>query len=203
MTHEIPAQDISTATLMRERVMALPFPGYCQLVRRLLYHSGYSSIQTVGTGAKRKTIGKGGLDLLAFSHTDLTTTLTAIQIKRHKASVPRRFIDELRGTMVRLGVEQGLLIVTSRFSVVAKRAAEESPSLPVQLVDGEELISRLIARRIGLKQARGDGNKHVWKFDSEYFDLLEKRAMEALRDDKVRGLADWPEDGLPPKRRWP
>jgi restriction endonuclease Mrr len=178
-SHLEPELESEIRRRMLERIASLPFPAYCQLIRLLLHRSGYSSIQSLGTGADRKIMGHGGLDLLAVAHTDVATLLTGIQIKRYKGTVPRRFVDELRGALPRFGAEQGLLIVTSRFSRKAREVAERPESPAVHLMDGDQLAGRLLERRIGLKRVR-QAKRAGWEFDAAYFDALEDTARRWL-----------------------
>jgi hypothetical protein len=119
------------------------------------------------------------LDLLAFSHTDLSTTLCAVQVKQLRHAIPRRFVDELRGLSLRSGCCQGLIFATSNFSVPAKEAAGERGLCPVRLIDGTALTQMLFERRLGLRPLSpkaSDGDSEVWVFDPLFFETLEARA---------------------------
>lgn len=179
---------------VRARIEGLSYGAFCLLLRQLLYRSGYTSVHPVGRlfrpvsgepdATKQSPIETtmtfdrfdphrfnprhGGLDLIALSHTDIATTLTLVQAKQYRGPVPRRFIDELRGAMHRLGADQGLLVTTSHFSDLAMGAAAESHLRPVRLVDGARLCSMLAARGLGV---RGGGRDRI--LDGAYFDALE------------------------------
>ena len=60
--------------------------------------------------------------------------------------MPRSFVDELRGAMLRLGASQGLLVTTGTFSASAIEAAQAAQyAAPVRLMDGPELARLLRA----------------------------------------------------------
>jgi restriction endonuclease Mrr len=168
------------------RVRTLSFGAYCHLIRHLLSRSGYSSVRSCAaaprSGATRKCTGEGGLDLLAFSHTDFSTSLTAVQLKQLREVVPRRFVDELRGAMLRLRADQGILIATSSFSGMAAEAVRD-PALPaVHLIDGNRLVGMLLDRGLGVRVAsdRGEGAAQLKRqvFDAPFFDELETRVEQ-------------------------
>ena len=71
--------------------------------------------------------------------------------------VYQRSVDELRGTCLRAGAEEALLITTSAFSPVVLQNAETSaaPVAPVRLLAGEELLDLLILHRLGVWEEVG------------------------------------------------
>ena len=64
----------------------------------------------------------------ALARTGVTAARIILQAKQYRRPVSRRFVDELRGTLLRLDARQGLLISTSTFSSVARLAAETAGS---------------------------------------------------------------------------
>jgi inner membrane protein len=159
------------------RLLALPYEDFEQVMQELLSRSGYSSVQMVGRKHKRgrpragANTQVGGHDLKAYTQTDLASTLTLTQIKQYQRVVSRRFIDELRGTMIRSGATQGLLITTSTFSRVAYKAAVLSDIAPIRLIDGTELLQLMVDCRLGVQQ---NEQGHL-VLDAVYFDILQKR----------------------------
>ncbi len=166
------------------RLSALPYPAYVRLVRELLLASGYASVRLMkSTSASgfpaAHAPAPGGFDLVAAAHTDLSTHLTAIQIKRSQDPVGRRYVDELRGAMLRLGAEQGLLVTTGTFSIAAQGAAQTLGILPVRLLDGEELSSRLLERGQGVRirsLPRHPGDVVHWELDEAFLGGLSQEA---------------------------
>jgi inner membrane protein len=161
---------------LRERLQDIEFLAFEQLMKSLLYKSGYLSVHLIGRNHKRGRTPKGGLDLTARSVTELSSSLTIAQVKQYRRVVSRRFVDELRGAMLRLGAEQGLLLTTSRFSRVAHEAAEDSNVAPITLIEGDGVLDLLFAYRIGVVECKGE-----WQIDRAYLDSLQKKAMGTYR----------------------
>ena len=137
---------------LREKLLSLPLPIFERLVLKVIQQSGYSNVRLVEKMDSRGRTLIGGLDLKAYCQTDISQSLTIAQIKRHKAPVPRRFVDELRGAMLRTGAKHGLLITTLACSKAAHQAAQAIPMLPITILEGNSLIDLLIDRRIGVEQ---------------------------------------------------
>jgi inner membrane protein len=145
----------------------MDYAAFEQVMKRLLYKSGYVTVQFIGRNHKRGRTPKGGLDLTARSITDLSSVLTIVQIKQYQRVVSRRFVDELRGAMLRLGAEQGLLVTLSKFSKVAHAAAVESNVAPIKLIEGREVLDLLFTYRIGVIE-----ENDRWIIDTVYLDKL-------------------------------
>ncbi len=159
-------------------LLALSFPAYCALIRLLLLRCGYATVRAIGETSSasvtgRRTGGEGGLDLLAFTHTDMATFLTAVGLRTGRIPLGRRFVDELRGAMGRAGAEQGLLFTTATVSSRTRQVAGTAGLPPVQIVDGAGLAALLIERRLGLRLIEGE-----WHFDARFFEALEERAQD-------------------------
>ena len=162
---------------MQAWLLTLSFPAYSCLIRLLLLRCGYSTVRALDTSTSssasgRRCTGEGGLDLLAFAHTDLATFLSAVSLKTGRVPVSRRVVDELRGAMERVGAEQGILFATSSVSARTREVAGTSGLAPVHLFDGQAVAQMLIERRIGVKQAG-----EQWMFDAGFFEVLEQWAQ--------------------------
>ena len=186
--------EASLQDALLQRIRELSFPAYCHLVRLLLYRSGYTSVQivepgTAGFATSNLTPGKSSSvgetrrliysGLMAVSHTDLASALTLVRVKQAKGvPVSRRFVDQLRGAMLRLGDEQGLLIATGRFSRYAISSATQTPSplSPVRLIDGVMLCAMLRERGLGIRKTVETKERTFQLIDESFFQLLEKRA---------------------------
>ena len=130
------------------RLLSMPFPAFTQTVSGLLESLGYASVEAMkpmhGRGKGRNA--HGGYDLRMYLPTRLTCGLVIAQVKQYRETVPRSFVDELRGTMLRLGASQGLLVTTGAFSASAIEAAQAAQyAAPVRLMDGQELARLLHA----------------------------------------------------------
>ena len=128
------------------RLLDMPFPAFTQAVARLLETLGYANVEAMKTmhGKGKGRNAHGGYDLRMYLPTRLTRGLVIAQVKQYTETVPRSFVDELRGTMLRLGASQGLLVTTGAFSASAIEAAQAAQyAAPVRLMDGQELARLL------------------------------------------------------------
>jgi len=180
---------------LQARLQSLSYGAFCLLVRHVLYQSGYTSVHAVGRlyrpdalprpGGTQFNPHHGGLDLIALSHTDLATSLTLVQVKQYQQPVPRRYIDEMRGAMDRLGAEQGLIVSSGRFAGLARDAAAIPHLRPVTPMDGWLLVTTMLTRRVGYGITGGSASKpaskHHWKLDTEFFNDFEERCRRLER----------------------
>lgn len=131
----------------------MPFPRFAQTVARLLESLGYEQVSFMkpmhlrGKGRN----AHGGYDIRAFLPSRLSRTMVIVQLKQYQRPLPRLGVDELRGTMVRVGASHGLLVTTGVVSVAAKDAVQAGQyAAPVRLIDGTELASLLAEQRTDL-----------------------------------------------------
>lgn len=181
---------------LRHALETMEFAAFERIMKSLLYKSGYLSVHLIGRNTKRGRTSQGGLDMTARSVTELSSALTIAQVKQYQRIVSRRFVDELRGAMLRIGAEQGLLLTMSKFSRVAHDAAKESNVAPIKLIEGEEILDLLFAYRVGVCETKGR-----WRLDEGYLDRLQKRAISTYRrSDTVKApLAKMRGGSLPSK----
>jgi len=140
-----------------EELRALSVRGFERLVARLLRASGYEDVRVLRdyTKARRSRKGRtthGGIDLTASLKGEFGVTPVLVQVKQYERPVSRRFVDELRGALLRTQARQGLLITTGTFSPAARTAALEDHIGPIHLLDGARLRDLLITHHLGLKQ---------------------------------------------------
>ena len=148
---------------LRDQLQTLPPTAFEHLIARLLKSSGYAEVQVLGGS-------QGGADLSASVPNGLSQAVTLVQAKQYRAPVSRRFVDELRGAMLRMGAQQGVLLTTSSFYLPAYRAVWKPCPFPVRLVDGAKLIDLLLAHRVGVVP----GAKGHLKLDRAYFAQLRR-----------------------------
>jgi restriction system protein len=135
---------------LRERLLEISYPAFERCIQRLLTAMGYTNVLVARSHFRGRNC-QGGWDLEATTRTGVTTARVIAQIKQYKVPVQKRYVDELRGTMLRAGARQGLLITTSSFSPTARQAAAAGHVAPIRLVDGEELLNLLIRHGIGVQ----------------------------------------------------
>jgi inner membrane protein len=176
-------------TALHARLYELEFLAFEQLMKSMLYKSGFLSVQLTGRTYKQGRTARGGLDLSAYSATDLSSSLTIAQVKQYRRPVSRRFVDELRGVMLRTGADQGLLLTLSNFPAAAHQAAKDSQLAPIRLISGEEILDLLMDYRLGvfLKDGR-------WHLDQNYLDTLQEncRCTYQTRDESRSRAATKP-----------
>lgn len=157
---------------LRKELMALSFHGFEALIRELLQAMGYTQVRLLGRTQWRQPTRHGGYDMEAAARTGVSHTRLIVQVKQYTRPVSRRYVDELRGALLRLHGGQGLIISTSTFSKVAKNAALSDKITPIRLVDGEELTDLLMLYQIGVCV---ETPKTPWSLDHSYFSQLHTR----------------------------
>ena len=161
-----------------ETLLALNVSQFETCISLLLQSLDYQDIQIMrGTVPRRRSHkgrnGHGGFDLSARCST-FSPSLTLVQAKQYKRPVSRRFVDELRGAMIRQGAQSGLLITTSTFPDGAQASARENHLLPIALIDGQGLLDLMFRSCVGVR-CRWNKRRILWQLDRAFFrDLLPK-----------------------------
>lgn len=172
--------DIALRSQLRQQLLSLPFDGFARVVSRLLQKLGYERVRSAGRrsfrGRNQHTGGAfAGFDLAASmpapdidGYAQPRTVVVALKQYPQATRVWQKQVDGLRGAALRVGAQEALLITTSSFSpsviesqnaggpantdaiaLIPGRRAGDLVA-PVRLVDGETLLSLLIANRIGV-----------------------------------------------------
>jgi inner membrane protein len=155
---------------IRVRLSRLSYRGLEECVVQLVGSLGFQEATVLGRVHKHQRTSHGGFDMRASCQTGITTALTVIQLKQYERPVSRRFVDELRGAMVRANAAQGVLVSLSSFSRAAARAAFEADTIPVRLIAGGELASLLVLHQVGIIETGGG-----FRLDELYFSSLDDR----------------------------
>ena len=121
-----------------ERMMQLNPQDFEELITTLLSKMGFSEVSRTPYG------GDGGVDVRG---------IMTVQAKRWKANVQSPVVQQLRGS---LGTdERGLIVTTSNFSKGARdEATRTSSHTPIDLIDGDQLVSLLVEYNLGVKKNR-------------------------------------------------
>lgn len=195
------------AEQLHGRLLDLDFPAFALCLCRLLQALGYQDVHLAGRREWKgyNKPGGGGYDLEATLPGSLlpgspSTRRVIVQIKQFDGlHVHQRSVDELRGTCLRVGAAEALLITTSAFSKVVRAgdAAPDnagSPFAPVGLMDGDELIALLIHHRLGIKEGKISTGKKLtdrklsgrkWEIDEPFF--AELALASAIQNKKLPG----------------
>jgi len=125
-----------------ERTSWLGQHALVKLVAILLRTRGYRDVRIVGRKSWRGRGQMGGADLACRYRTLVDEGSVLVQVKAY-GPVQRRFVDELRGVLLREDCGSGIVFTTRRFSKEAKRAAGARVGLPVALIGGGGLARML------------------------------------------------------------
>lgn len=115
-----------------------------ELIKLLLEEMGYEEV-TVTSATNDK-----GVDVVAYIELGISSVREVIQAKRHKGSINRTVMDQLRGSLHRFDAVRGTIITTGRFSSGVQQAAFERGAAPITLIDGEKLLDLLMDHQIGV-----------------------------------------------------
>ncbi len=153
---------------IRAELLALSFNAFERCAGALLRSLGYEDVHVRRDGKEGRN-RDGGWDIEATLPTGLTRVKVIAQIKQYDTvPVQKRYVDELRGAMLRTAAGQGLLIALSTFPDTAKLAAASTAIAPIRLIDGGELARLMISQGIGVAMD-DSGRKHI---DRGFFELL-------------------------------
>ena len=118
--------------------------GFERLVQRVFRESGFTNVRVT------KKSGDGGIDGIGIVKSNSFLSFrVAFQCKRWNTQVGASDIRDFRGSLAS-EVDQGVFITTSTFSKQAKEEASSPGKVPIELIDGEELIQKLAELELGL-----------------------------------------------------
>lgn len=125
-------------------VKNLPPSGFERLCQRLLRESGFSQVKVTGKSGDGGIDGYGVLEL-----NPLMSFKVLFQSKRYKEVVSADKVRDFRGAMAGRA-DKGIIITTGRFTQDAKNEAVRDGVPPIELVDGEKLVSMFEKLEFGL-----------------------------------------------------
>ena len=132
--------------------------GFEKLCKRLLTEVGVHDVQITGGAGDQGVDGTGVIkvnDVVGFN--------IIFQCKRYKDVVVPHHVRDFRGTM-QGRADKGIIISTGRFTAEAKREAVRDGVPPIELIDGERLVSLFEKYSLGLKP------KVVYDVVPDFFD---------------------------------
>ena len=118
--------------------------GFERLIKRMLRESGFVQVEVTGKSGDGGIDGKGIVkigNILSFH--------VLFQCKRYKDSVGPAAIRDFRGALVGRA-DKGLFVTTGSFTPAAKQEATRDGATPIDLLDGEDLASKLRELRLGI-----------------------------------------------------
>lgn len=132
--------------------------GFEKICKRLLSEVGIHDVQVTGGAGDQGIDGTGVIkvnEVVGFN--------VIFQCKRYKDSVVPHHVRDFRGTM-QGRADKGIIITTGRFTAEARREAVRDGVPPIELIDGERLVSLFEKYKLGLKP------KVVYDVVPDFFD---------------------------------
>lgn len=131
-----------------------------RLAQRVLRECGFIKVEVT------KKTGDGGIDGTGkLKINGIFSFNVAFQCKRYKDQVGSPEIQAFRGSL-KHGIEKGIFITTGTFSSTAKIEACDPAKQQIDLIDGEDLIDKLVQYKIGVKEVT------TYEVDDEFFNNL-------------------------------
>lgn len=126
----------------------LPPAGFERFCQRLLRESGFQEVTVTGRA------GDGGIDGLGILQVSpLVSFKVLFQCKRYVGLVSPSQVRDFRGAM-QGRADKGIIITTGAFTSEAKKEAVRDGVPPIELVDGEKLVTMLEDLELGLKPVK-------------------------------------------------
>ena len=131
--------------------------GFERLAQRVLRECGFTQVEVT------KKSGDGGIDGTGKLRINgIFSFNVAFQCKRYKGLVGAGEIRDFRGSLT-TNVEKGVMITTGTFSKAAREEASSPGKQQIDLIDGEEFISKIAECGIGVKPVT------IYEIDEDFF----------------------------------
>lgn len=131
-----------------------------RLAMLLLRECGFSQLQVT------KKSGDGGIDGTGKLRINgILSFHVAFQCKRYIGSVSAGDIRDFRGSLT-ADIEKGIFITTGTFTRAAREEASNAGKQQIDLIDGSELIEKLIEYRLGVTE------KTIYEVDKSFFEKV-------------------------------
>lgn len=131
--------------------------GFERLAQRVLRECGFTQVEVT-----RKS-GDGGIDGTGKLRINgIFSFNVAFQCKRYKGQVGAAEIRDFRGSLT-TDIEKGVMITTGTFSKAAKEEASNPGKQQIDLIDGEEFITKIAEYNIGVHPIT------TYEIDEEFF----------------------------------
>ena len=131
--------------------------GFERLTQRVLRECGFTNVVVT------KKSGDGGIDGTGkLKINGIFSFNIAFQCKRYQGSVGAGDIRDFRGSLT-TDIEKGVFITTGSFSKPAIEEASNPGKQQIDLIDGEEFITKLAEFGIGVKEVKD------YEIDEQFF----------------------------------
>ncbi len=141
-----------------EKLQTLSAGGFERFCQRLLRESGFQEVSVTGRS------GDGGIDGSGILQVNALVSFKVLfQCKRYVGSVAVAQVRDFRGAMMGRA-DKGIILTTGSFTAEARKEAVRDGVPPIELVDGDKLITMLEQLELGLKP------KTTYEVDTTFFD---------------------------------
>ena len=153
-------------TQHRERLLdiikALPPEGFERLCQRLLRESGFQQVTVTGKSGDGGIDGNGVVEVNPF-----VSFRVLFQCKRYQGTVVPAHVRDFRGAMAGRA-DKGIILTTGGFTSEARKEAVRDGVPPIELVDGEKLVTMFETLELGLTP------RTAFAIDDAFFDDFRK-----------------------------
>lgn len=158
-TEELKPEDTSeNLPKLLDVLQSISPKGFENLSKRLLREHGFENVIVTGGSHDGGIDGYGILELNPF-----VSMRVLFQCKRYKGTVSRAQVGDFRNAMIGRA-EKGIILTTGTFSEDAKREASRDGAPPIELIDGEKLVTLFEKIGLGLKP------RTVYDVDLQFFE---------------------------------
>lgn len=127
---------------------ALSPQGFEEFCARILRHTGFENVVTLGGKGDRGVDGEGYLQLNRFVRTKVL-----FQCKRYQDAVGPEKVRDFRGA-IQGRADRGIFLTTSSFTRDARQEAARENATPIELVDIERLMDIMIEEKLGVEERK-------------------------------------------------
>lgn len=154
---EVPEEVRSWRKKLHEVITNMDPYGFERLSQRLLRECGFTQVEVT------KKSGDGGIDGTGKLRINgIFSFNIAFQCKRYQGVVSSGDIRDFRGSLT-TNIEKGVFITTGSFSKAAIEEASSPGKQQIDLIDGEEFISKLAEFGIGVHEIKD------YEIDEDFF----------------------------------
>ena len=157
---ELPDEVKPWRTKLSEILQNMNPYGFERLAQRILRECGFTQVEVT------KKSGDGGIDGTGkLKINGIFSFNVAFQCKRYSGQVGASAIRDFRGSLT-TDIEKGVMITTGVFSRAAKEEASNPGKQQIDLIDGEELITKIAEYGIGVREVK------TYEIDEEFFEKI-------------------------------
>ena len=130
------------------------------MAQRLLRECGFTQVEVT------KKSGDGGIDGTGkLKINGIFSFNVAFQCKRYSGQVGASEIRDFRGSLT-TDIEKGVMITTGTFSKAAREEASNPGKQQIDLIDGEDFISKIAEYGIGVKPVT------IYEIDEDFYNNI-------------------------------